>query len=134
MRLWDAGTGKDLRDFKGHRGEVTTVAFLPDGRSALSASMDGTLRLWDLETGKERRRMAHNGGAYDVAVSPDGRRALSAGFGDHMVRLWDLTDGRLLHDFEGHATRVLGVAFSPDGRRALSSDANCTIHLWKLAK
>jgi WD40 repeat protein len=134
VQLWDVATGKVVRSFKGHRGTVTAVAFLPDGRSAVSASMDGTLRLWEIETGKELRRLEHRGGINDVAVSLDGRRALSAGYGDRMLRLWDLRNGRLLHVFEGHTSRVLGVAFAPDGRRALSSDAGGFVHLWRLSK
>ncbi len=40
----------------GHRDRVNTVAFLADGRRALSGSDDGTLRLWDLATGNSLRR------------------------------------------------------------------------------
>jgi WD40 repeat protein len=132
IRLWDVDEHKELRRFEGHRGEVTALAFLPNGRSFLSASHDGTLRLWDVNSGKEQRRFEHRGGAYDVAVSPDGHRALSAGFSDRRVRLWDLGDGGELHHFEGHQAAVLGVAFSPDGRKALSCDANYTVRLWRL--
>jgi WD40 repeat protein len=132
VRLWDAVGGKEVGRFAGHGNDVTAVAFLPDGRAFVSASMDGTLRLWDVQTGKERRQLAHRGGAYDMAVAPDGRRALSAGFGDRTVRLWDLTDGGELYAFTGHVGAVLGVAFSPDGRLALSSDSQYTIHLWRL--
>jgi WD40 repeat protein len=41
-------TGKELRTFRGHSDAVYSVAFLPDGRTALSGSSDGTLKLWDL--------------------------------------------------------------------------------------
>jgi WD40 repeat protein len=132
IRLWDIEGGKEVRSFRGHTSDVTAVAVLPDGRSVLSASMDGSLRLWDVSTGKELRRMEHRGGVYGAALSPDGRRALSAGFGDRTVRLWDLSDGGELHAFQGHVGAVLGVAFSPDGRQALSSDSQCTIRLWRL--
>ena len=48
--------GPLLRRFEGHEGWARTVAVLTDGRLALSASQDRTLRLWDLETGAELRR------------------------------------------------------------------------------
>jgi WD40 repeat protein len=35
----------------GHSSFVYSVAFSPDGRSALSSSPDNTLRLWDVATG-----------------------------------------------------------------------------------
>src|SRR5262249_54004049 len=34
--------------FEGHTGAVLGVAFLPDGRRALSGAADGTVRLWQL--------------------------------------------------------------------------------------
>ena len=132
VRLWDTEGGKEVRHFAGHTSDVTAVAFLPDSRSVLSASMDGTLRLWDVKSGKELRRLVHKGGVNDAKISPDGRRALSAGFGDRTVRLWDLTDGAELLHFDGHQGAVLGVAFSADGRQALSCDSQYTVRLWRL--
>ena len=37
-----------VRTFSGHEYSVFSVAFSPDGRSALSSSYDNTLKLWDL--------------------------------------------------------------------------------------
>src|SRR5690242_2225328 len=56
IRLWDAATGKELRQLKGHEGTVACVAFSPDGKTLVSGSQDGTVRLWDAVTGKELRQ------------------------------------------------------------------------------
>jgi WD40 repeat protein len=64
MRLWDLETGSQLRRFGDHRGEIFSVAVMPDGRRALSASGDKTLRVWDLEDGAELGRFeGHMGGS-----------------------------------------------------------------------
>jgi WD40 repeat protein len=46
VKLWDAQTGKEILSLAGHTQEVTSVAFSPDGRLALSSSRDGTAIVW----------------------------------------------------------------------------------------
>jgi WD40 repeat protein len=111
---------------------VWTVAVLPDGRRALSGSMDRTLRLWDLDTGAELRRFeGHSDPVRAVAVLPDGRRALSSS-SDGTLRLWDLETGAELRRFEGHSKAVMTVAVLADGRCALSSSSDGTLRLWDI--
>ncbi|MEG4530673.1 WD40 repeat domain-containing protein, partial [Microcoleus sp. D2_18a_D3] len=42
-----------LRTLAGHTNYVTGVAIAPDGKTAISASRDKTLKIWDTETGTE---------------------------------------------------------------------------------
>lgn len=50
VKLWDARTGDLLHTFRGHKGEVLTVTFLPlpEGPRLISGSRDGTIKYWDL--------------------------------------------------------------------------------------
>jgi WD40 repeat protein len=115
------------------KGTVSAVAFSPDGKRALSASEDKTLKLWDLATKKEIRTLkGHEGEVYAAAFSPDGRYALS-GSEDKSVRLWDVTTGKEIGVFSGHDTAVYAVAFSRDGRFALSGHKDGTLKLWDVA-
>jgi WD40 repeat protein len=49
--VWDLGSGRELRTLEGHSAGVYGVAVTPDGRRAVSASWDHTLKVWDLESG-----------------------------------------------------------------------------------
>ena len=44
-------TGGALRTLEGHTNAVCGVAVTPDGKRAVSASRDNTLRVWELATG-----------------------------------------------------------------------------------
>ncbi len=121
-----------FRVFAGHTSMVRSVAFLPDGRRALSGSWDGSMRLWDLEPARELRRFeGHTRGINGLTVTPDGRRAVTAS-GDTTAAVWDLESGRLLRRFERHSGFVESVAISPDGRRVLTGSADRSARLWNL--
>jgi WD40 repeat protein len=80
-----------IRVFAGHSDRVNSVAFSPDGCSALFGSSDDTLKLWDVATGNEIRTLAgHTNTVLSVAFSPDGKTALS-GSADNTLKLWDVT-------------------------------------------
>ena len=80
----------------GHSAAVTSVAYSPDGKTALSGSLDSTVRLWDLATGREIRKLeGHSFWVTSVTFSPDGKTALS-GSDDGTMRLWKLQSGEEL--------------------------------------
>jgi WD40 repeat protein len=115
----------------GHAGVISTVAFSPDGKRALSGSHDNEIKLWDLESRKEiRSLLGHTGALTGVLFLPDGLRGVSAGE-DRTARLWDLETGRELRTLAGHLGAVTSIAASPDGRLCLSGggDGRLLLHL-----
>jgi serine/threonine protein kinase len=130
LRLWEADTGKEVRRFRGHTEYIWSVTFSPDGRQALSASVDHTARVWDVATGKEVRRLDHPDRLLSAFFSPDGRHILTT-CDDKLLRLWDAQTGKEVRRFIGHAEAAIWAVFSPDGRRVLSSSwGDHTLRLW----
>ena len=130
LRLWDANTGKEIRQFAGHTSSIGPVAFSPDGTRVFSGSWDRTMRMWNVQSGELVREFrGHRFPVLTLAVSPDGKQALSGSDG---FRLWDIESGKVLHHFTAHTKTVWSVTFSPDGKRALSTSWNQTVRLWDL--
>jgi len=103
-----------------------------DGRLAVSASEDGTLKVWDLETGRELHTLqSDTRDSFGVAVSANGRQAVSASE-DGTLRVWDLGTGRQVRTLEGHSDIVYDVAVNDDGRLAVSASNDRTVKLWDL--
>ncbi|MGO9270017.1 MAG: WD40 repeat domain-containing protein [Terriglobia bacterium] len=129
----DPSGGALLRALASHSGDVFGVAVTPDGRRAVSASQDKTLKVWDLASGVlERTLEGHSGGVNGVAVTPEGRQAVSASW-DHTLKVWDLASGSLERTLEGHSDAVAAVAITPDGRQAVSASGDRTLKVWDLA-
>ena len=128
-QIWDAETGKKLRQLSGQQDVVVRAAFSADGRRIVTATFDGTARIWDAETGRELRALdGHKGTVFSAVFSADGRRIVTASE-DKTARIWDAETGKELRAL-AHEGRVLGAAFSADGRRVVTASDDKTARIW----
>jgi WD40 repeat protein/serine/threonine protein kinase len=148
LRAWEWHYLKRLCQPDAHRtlqhdGEVSSVAFSPDGQRIAAAS-PGSVKLWDAETGQELLSLRHTAGGQSVAVtfSPDGKQIASAGgvfYALHRpgeIKIWDAKTGNELRTIPAHVAIVLRVAFSPDGKRLASAGSPAVdrdVRIWDLA-
>ena len=128
--LWDLTTGRELRTLTGHTGDVSSVAFSPNGKYALSGSWDETIKLWEVATGREIRTFAGHTRIVDaVAFSPDGIHIISAS-SDNTIKLWDVATGREISTSKGHEGNINTVAFANDAKSFVSGGSDGTIRRW----
>lgn len=128
--LLNAQTGEVIREFFGHSGGVSSVAFARDGKRILTGGGDRTAKMWDAQSGALLRTFSgHTGTVMAVAFSPDGKKALT-GSNDCTARLWDTASGGGLFTMKGHTGAVSSIAFSPDGSELLTGSSDKSAILW----
>jgi WD40 repeat protein len=118
IRLWETGTGKELRRLTGHTGPVAAVALSANGRTLVSGGSDGTIRQWDTTSGRELRKFTVSGEKSQVgalAVSPDGK-ALASAETPNLVRLLDMATGKETQSWSAAPPNAWSLAFSPDSK------------------
>lgn len=72
VRLYDAVAGRHLAELPGHKNTVRAVGFGPDGKTLISASLDGMLKLWDVATRRELASLVGIDEADWLVVTTDG--------------------------------------------------------------
>lgn len=110
-----------------HMAAIRQMAVTPDGKFAVTAGEDKTLRLWDagsltlIKTLRPPLNEGDCGKLYAAAITPDGHTLLASGFtrnpegGTHHVYVMDARDGRLIREISGFPQVVNRLSLSPDG-------------------
>jgi WD40 repeat protein len=139
VRVWDAESGKLVREFLDHDTGVSCLAFHPDGKRIAACTLsDGVIRLWNIEKqpgpGEERHvtiAVNQNGApSMTFAFAPDGKTvAVSRGPQQEIV-LIDIAS-RKERVFGTHSRPIDSLTFTPDGK-FIASKAGNAVRLWDI--
>lgn len=129
-RLWELESEKQVGQPMQHNAYVTSVAFSPDGETAVTGSNDAA-QLWRVDSGTPiGEAMRHDGWVLALTLSPDGKTLLT-GSDDQTAQLWRTDTGAPLGEPMHHDHWVLAVAISPDARTVLTGSSDGTWRLWE---
>ena len=122
----------ELDPLENREGSANQIAFTPDGKRALVASSDRSVRLYDVEGRRDLKRLTgHTASVWAVAFSTDSRLAIS-GSTDGTARVWDTGTGQELRRFNGHTGLVNAVAFAFDNKWGVSGGFDGSLVMWKV--
>jgi WD40 repeat protein/DNA-binding SARP family transcriptional activator len=128
--------------FRGHKENVLSAVFSPDGKHIASTGHDAT-KVWDASTGKELLSLPgawpYFTDAFDrpAGFSPDGLRLASLDASDTQTssaNIWDLTSGNLVHAISLPISpgAITDSAFSSDLTRLATRETDGNSKIWDL--
>ncbi len=126
----------DDKTLLGHSSSIEVVRITANGRRAVSAAHDDTIRVWDVETGECERVIRTPDAVFSLNITPDGQWAVSGDlYGEK--RVWDLATGaceRVLEDSDKVTSEVKGlhISVTPDATRAAAGSVRGAIKIWSL--
>jgi RNA polymerase sigma factor (sigma-70 family) len=129
VRLWDAATGREIRQLGGHNGPVRALAVSPDAKRIISISRNGPFILWDTASGKPLAQMNTKDELWATAFAPDGKHFLTGG-STGVLTWWDGVTGAGQGRFaNAHDGPVRGIALTRDGQTIASVGEDWTLRL-----
>ncbi len=117
VEIRDGGTGAIVLALAAHEGDVTGLAFSPDGAMLATTGTDGRLNLWDASSGASVSSVRGDGAADALTFDRDGSRVAAAWRGDRRIRIAVPATGEVVETYQVPVTGEL--ALSPDLRLAV---------------
>ena len=112
LTSYDPRTGRELRQFVGHTGDLWAVAASPDSGFLVSGSADQTVRLWSIPAGKPLLTIFHASDGEWVAWTPEGYYTASLK-GDQYIG-WHINQGEDRAALYYPASRFSNQFYSPE--------------------
>jgi WD40 repeat protein/DNA-binding SARP family transcriptional activator len=133
VRIWDAATGKMLRELPAQPAEAYQVAYNPDGRSLVVGYALGMGAIvWDAQSGALMHVLTgQHGSIQGLVFSRDGRQIIT-GSVDGTIKIWDAASGAEQLTLGRQPGQITGLALNPDGSRLAAASTDGTVRVYVL--
>ncbi|MGV0027405.1 WD40 domain-containing protein [Phormidesmis priestleyi] len=134
VKLWDL-QGRLVQTLQGHKADVISIGFSPDGKTIATGSLDKTVKLWNRE-GRLLRSLRDGNLATDsnaiarVQFNPDSNLIAITTYG-RTIEIWT-TNGQKLKTINEMNSQAMRVKFGSDGKTITSASWEGTIRVWNL--
>jgi WD40 repeat protein len=132
LRMWEIDTHEPIRNFVGHKDQISSLRLSTDQKTLLTASWDSSIRLWDVGTGLMTAKLIDHSGAVHIAIfSQDEKMIYSAG-ADRIIRVWDAASSKVIRTFLGHNAEITSLLLSPNQKMLISHSVDGATKFWDL--
>ncbi len=124
----------NYKSFKGHNGEIKSIAFVPGKNEFFTSGNDGKVLKWSLEKKDQTLQVIYSGSdIIDVlAVSPDASW-LACGSSNSSIRMIPLEGNNIGYEMKGHKGEIKSLIFSYDGKYLYSAALDGKVLKWDIA-
>ena len=132
VKLWSTTSGFCFVTFDDHSGPISAITIVPNGKSVVTASLDGTVRAFDLVRYRNFRTMSTPSPVQlmCLAVDSSGEVACAGALEPFEVYVWAVQTGRLLEVLTGHTGPISGLAFNPASQTLASTSWDKSVRMW----
>jgi len=123
------------KSFKGHNGQINSIAFIPGKKEFYSSGEDGRVLKWNLDGQSDTYQVIYSvtGEIIEVlAVSPD-ESWLACGSSNSRIHMIPLKGNNMRYDLAGHNRNIKSLIFSFDGKSLYSASLDGKVLKWDMA-
>lgn len=128
--LYRAKTLKPFHSFLAHQDLITSVKFSFTVKSAITSSMDQTIKHWDINTGNINNVIQTRSPCLDAYLS-NNETYIVSGHQDCSIKVWNAKQKEACFKLEkAHTKEVNCVRITQEDRYIVSSAMDDTVKVW----